>query len=112
MLPNLANALTISRILIIPIILILIYMKGPLSGWTAFILFCLAGITDYFDGYLARLRKEISNLGTFLDPIADKLLVASVILILTSKEIISDYEIIPASGITIKVGKRKFIKVE
>ena len=54
MLPNLSNALTISRILIIPIILILIYMKGPLSGWTAFILFCLAGITDYFDGYFAR----------------------------------------------------------
>ena len=96
MLPNLANALTISRILIIPIILILIYMKGPLSGWTAFILFCLAGITDYFDGYLARLRKEISNLGTFLDPIADKLLVASVILILTSKGIIDGWETIPA----------------
>ena len=113
MLPNLANALTISRILIIPIILILIYMKGPFSGWTAFILFCLAGITDYFDGYLARLRKEISNLGTFLDPIADKLLVASVILILTSKEIISDYEIIPALIILLREiavsGLREFL---
>ncbi len=71
-------------------------MKGPAYAWTAFILFCLAGITDYYDGYFARIRKEISNLGTFLDPIADKLLVASVILILTSKEIISDFEIIPA----------------
>jgi cardiolipin synthase len=88
-------------------------MKGPLSGWTAFILFCLAGITDYFDGYLARLRKEISNLGTFLDPIADKLLVASVILILTSKEIISDYEIIPALIILLREiavsGLREFL---
>ena len=113
MLPNLANALTISRILIIPIILILIYMKGPLSGWIAFILFCLAGITDYYDGYLARLRKEISNLGTFLDPIADKLLVASVILILTSKEIISNYEIIPALIILLREiavsGLREFL---
>jgi len=88
-------------------------MKGPLSGWTAFILFCLAGITDYFDGYLARLRKEISNLGTFLDPIADKLLVASVILILTSKEIISNYEIIPALIILLREiavsGLREFL---
>ena len=92
---NLSNALTISRILIIPIIVLLIYMQGPLSGWTAFILFCLASITDYFDGYFARIRKEISKLGIFLDPIADKLLVASVILILTSKGIISNFEIIP-----------------
>ena len=113
MLPNLSNALTISRILVIPIIVILIYMKGPASGWTAFILFCLAGITDYFDGYFARIRKEISNLGTFLDPIADKLLVASVILILTSKEIISNYEIIPALIILLREiavsGLREFL---
>ena len=113
MLPSLSNALTISRILVIPIILILIYMKGPVSGYTAFILFCLAGITDYFDGYFARIRKEISKLGTFLDPIADKLLVASVILILTSKEIISNYEIIPALIILLREiavsGLREFL---
>ena len=96
MLISLSNTLTISRILVIPIIVILIYMKGPMSAWTAFFLFFLAGITDYFDGYFARMRKEISKLGIFLDPIADKLLVASVILILTSKEIISNFEIIPA----------------
>ena len=71
-------------------------MKSPWYGWIAFILFCLASITDYFDGYLARLRNEVSNLGTFLDPIADKLLVAAVILILTSKEVIADWEVIPA----------------
>ena len=93
---NLSNILTLSRIVVIPLIVLLIYMKGPFYGWIAFILFCLAGITDYFDGYLARIRNEVSNLGTFLDPIADKLLVASVILILTSKEIIADWETIPA----------------
>ena len=93
---NLANILTICRILIIPIIVALIYLKSPFYGWLAFILFCLASITDYFDGYIARIRNEISNLGTFLDPIADKLLVASVILILTSKEVIADWETIPA----------------
>ena len=113
MLNNISNALTLSRILIIPVIVILIYMKGPLSGWIAFILFCLAGITDYFDGYFARIRKEISNLGTFLDPIADKLLVASVILILTSKGIISNFEIIPALIILVREiavsGLREFL---
>ena len=110
---NLSNILTISRIIIIPVIVILIYLKTPLSGWVAFILFCLAGITDYFDGYIARIRKEISNLGIFLDPIADKLLVASVILILTSKEIISNYEIIPALIILVREitvsGLREFL---
>ena len=102
MLQSLSNTLTITRILVIPIIVLLIFMKGPLSAWTAFILFCLVGITDYFDGYFARMRKEISKLGIFLDPIADKLLVASVILILTSKEIISNFEIIPALIILVR----------
>ena len=93
---NLSNILTLSRIIVIPIIVVLIYLKSPFYGWIAFILFCLASITDYFDGYLARIRNEVSSLGTFLDPIADKLLVASVILILTAKEVIADWETIPA----------------
>jgi len=93
---NIANFLTIARIIVIPIIVICIYLKSPFYGWIAFILFCIASITDYFDGYIARIRNEITNFGTFLDPIADKLLVAAVILILTSKGIIADWETIPA----------------
>ena len=93
---NISNILTLSRIIVIPVIVACIYLKSPLYGWIAFTLFTLASITDYFDGYLARIRNEVSNLGTFLDPIADKLLVASVILILTSKEVIADWETIPA----------------
>ena len=93
---NISNILTIIRIAIIPIIVLCIYLTNPYFGWIAFILFCLAGITDYFDGYLARLRNEVTNFGTFLDPIADKLLVAAVILILTSKGVISDWDTIPA----------------
>jgi cardiolipin synthase len=93
---NISNLLTLSRILVIPIIVACIYLKSPWYGWIAFILFCAASITDYFDGYLARIRNEVSTLGTFLDPIADKLLVAAVILILTSKEVITDWETIPA----------------
>ena len=93
---NLSNILTLIRIIIIPIIVLCIYLQNPFFGWTAFLLFCLASITDYFDGYLARIRNEITSFGTFLDPIADKLLVAAVILILTSKGVIADWETIPA----------------
>ena len=93
---NISNILTIIRIVIIPIIVLCIYLTNPYFGWIAFILFCLAGITDYFDGYLARIRDEVTNFGTFLDPIADKLLVAAVLLILTSKGVIADWDTIPA----------------
>ena len=93
---NISNFLTIIRIIIIPIIVICIYLKSPIFGWIAFVLFCLASITDYFDGYLARIRDEVTNFGTFLDPIADKLLVAAVLLILTSKGVIADWDTIPA----------------
>ena len=93
---NLSNFLTLIRITVIPVIVLCIYLKSPFFGWTAFCLFCFASITDYFDGYLARLRNEVTNFGTFLDPIADKLLVAAVILILTSKGVIADWETIPA----------------
>tara|TARA_Y100000590_G_scaffold442051_1_gene569655 strand:- start:3990 stop:4538 length:549 start_codon:yes stop_codon:yes gene_type:complete len=113
MLISLSNALTISRILIIPIIVILIYLKGPLYAWIAFGLFCCAGITDFFDGYIARIRKEISNLGIVLDPIADKLLVSSVILILTYKGVIDQWVIIPALIILLREiavsGLREFL---
>ena len=71
---NLSNFLTLIRIAVIPIIVFCIYLKNPYFGWVAFVLFCLASITDYFDGYIARLRNEVTNFGTFLDPIADKVL--------------------------------------
>ena len=93
---NLSNILTLMRIAVIPVIVLCIYLKSPFFGWTAFFLFCLASITDYFGGYLARIRNEITNFGTFLDQIADKLLVAAVILILTSKNVIADLDTIPA----------------
>ena len=62
---NVSNLLTLFRVGSIPVILIMILMKGSLSGWIAFVLFCIAGISDFFDGYLARIRKEQTNFGTF-----------------------------------------------
>ena len=61
---NLSNFLTLFRIAIIPIILILILSKGELSSWIAFIFFVIAALTDFFDGYFARIRKEQTNFGS------------------------------------------------
>lgn len=81
---NLPNWLTLSRIGVIPPLIALFYWGSPLAGWVSCGLFTIAGITDFFDGYLARTRNEHSLLGRMLDPIADKLLVASVILMLVA----------------------------
>ena len=81
---NLPNWLTLSRIGVIPPLMALFYWDSPLAGWVSCGLFTIAGITDFFDGYFARTRNEHSLLGRMLDPIADKLLVASVILMLVA----------------------------
>ncbi len=82
---RLPNILTYSRILVIPaIVVVFLYMKRPLSDWLCSTLFLYAGVTDFFDGYLARAWHAHSNLGKFLDPIADKLLVATALMLLVS----------------------------
>ena len=65
---NLPNILTLSRIAIIPIVLITFFFDSPAMRWTAVSLFTLAGITDFFDGHLARRANQVSRLGRFLDP--------------------------------------------
>ena len=96
MLTSLPNMLTLSRIAIIPVLLALIYVNQPHSRWIAVIFFILACVTDYFDGYFARHRGEVSAIGRFLDPIADKLLVAAVLLMLVKVDSINDLTILPA----------------
>jgi cardiolipin synthase len=96
MLTNLPNLLTLSRIGVIPILAIVIYVDQPATRWIALGLFTLAGVTDYFDGYLARNRGQVSALGRFLDPIADKLLVAAVLLMLVGVDSISGATLLPA----------------
>ena len=82
---NLPNLLTISRIAVIPLIFISIYV--PTFAWAMFaaILFVIASITDYLDGYLARAWNEKSVFGRLLDPIADKLLVATALVVILTK---------------------------
>ena len=80
---NLPNILTLSRIVTVPVLVALLWYPGWEPGWLAgFALYCLMGITDYFDGYLARAQGTVSKLGQFLDPIADKIMIAAVILML------------------------------
>jgi CDP-diacylglycerol--glycerol-3-phosphate 3-phosphatidyltransferase len=82
MLKELPNFLTILRIILIPVVVASFYIQGNFANYIAAAIFTFASITDYFDGYLARLLKVQSNLGKMLDPIADKLLVASTLMML------------------------------
>ncbi len=79
---NLPNVLTFSRIAAIPVLLALFMIPGDAGRWLACAVFTIAAVTDYFDGYVARTWNQLSELGRCLDPIADKLLVASVLLLL------------------------------
>src|SRR3954453_12992294 len=116
---TLPNILTLSRIVAVPL---LVLMLWPGGGWLdsafAFALYCLMGITDYFDGYVARARGAVSRLGMFLDPIADKIMVAAVIMMLASTRAHSDpvihgLHIVPALVILIREiavsGLREFL---
>ena len=76
---TLPNILTLSRIVAVPLLVGLLWFpQWPTGYGIAFALYCLMGITDYFDGYLARAHGTVSKLGQFLDPIADKIMVAAV----------------------------------
>ncbi len=79
---NLPNMLTMFRILVIPLVLFFVYYESRLNSFIAACLFALASITDYFDGWLARRRGLITVLGKFLDPLADKLIVSSTLVML------------------------------
>jgi cardiolipin synthase (CMP-forming) len=95
---NIPNLLTYGRILTVPLIVLCFFLEGflhatELARWAAFWLFAAASITDFFDGYLARIWHQTSNIGRMLDPIADKLLVASILLLLAADGTIAGWSI-------------------
>jgi len=112
-LTNLPNILTLSRIACIPIIVALFFIPADWAAWLACAVFGLAAMTDYFDGYLARQRAEVSAFGKLLDPIADKMLVAAVLLLLVGFGQLSGVSIIPALIILMREilvsGMREFL---
>jgi len=79
---NLANKLTMTRIALIPLFMICVLIDIPNGNIIATALFVLAAVTDFLDGYIARKRKQITNLGKLLDPLADKLLVSAGLVVL------------------------------
>ena len=81
---SLPNLLTLSRIFAVPILVFLLWRPAPLDYAITFVLYCIVGLTDYLDGYLARAQGRISRLGQFLDPIADKIMVGAVLVMLIS----------------------------
>ena len=93
---NIANILTLSRIAAIPLIAALLFFNEPALRWIAFILFAVACITDFFDGYIARRMDQVSALGRFLDPIADKLVVAAILMVMTAHGQIRGWVVLPA----------------
>ena len=101
---NLPNYLTFARIIIVP--LLVVVLLTPLaeqwvgiSGYAlAIIVFLVASLTDIFDGYLARRRNQVSNLGKFLDPIADKLLVSAALIVLVEKHLAPSWAVVVILG--------------
>ncbi len=96
MLNSLPNLLTISRILLIPLIVGMFWVPGDTARWVTMALFVVAGVTDYLDGVAARSLGRISSLGRFLDPVADKLLVAAILMMLVGFDNVRGLVILPA----------------
>jgi cardiolipin synthase len=96
MLTTLPNLLTLSRIVAIPLVIATFYLPSPYGPWIGCGLFALAGFTDWLDGHMARRWQQQSELGRFLDPIADKLLVAAVLFMLAALQRIAELTIFPA----------------
>ena len=111
---TLPNILTLSRIFAVPILVALLWHPNWGTGYgIAFALYCLMGITDYFDGYVARAQGAVSKLGIFLDPIADKIMIAAVLMMLVNTQDIMGWHIIPAIIILLREiavsGLREFL---
>ena len=90
------NYLTIGRIIIVPVFVTTFYLPGFYGDIIPFTLFLIASFTDFLDGLLARMYKEESELGELLDPIADKIIVATALILLVMNETIQNYEVIAA----------------
>lgn len=93
---SLPNILTYGRIIAVPLVVLCFFVEGRLQStdaarWTAVGIFIVASITDFFDGYLARIWQQTSNIGRMLDPIADKLLVSACLLLLAADTTIAGW---------------------
>ena len=111
---NLPNTLTILRLLAAPgVVIMFLYFHRPLADWVALVLFIAAALTDFLDGYLARLWKQESKLGAMLDPIADKAMVIIALVVITGFSGMNPWILLPATVIIFREvfvsGLREFL---
>ena len=102
MLTDLPNLLTLSRIAAIPLLVACVAVRTPATDFVACVVFSVAAITDYFDGRIARGRRQMSDIGRMLDPIADKLLVGAALMLLAGQERLSAWGLYPAIVILLR----------
>jgi cardiolipin synthase (CMP-forming) len=93
---SLPNALTLARIVLVPLFVAAFFLPGEVGRWIVFVLFCLAGATDALDGIIARKFGAESSFGRMLDPIADKLIVSAALLMLAADGTLSGIHLVPA----------------
>lgn len=91
---NLANKLTVLRMILVPVFLICAMLNTSTGNIIALAIFIIASVTDKLDGYIARSRNQITNFGKFMDPLADKLLVTCALIILVEKNIIPAWVVV------------------
>ena len=111
---NIPNILTIIRLVAAPAIVIMfLYFSRPIADWFALVIFLVAALSDWFDGYLARLWKQESKFGAMLDPIADKVMVIIALLIITGFSGMNPWILLPSSMIMVREvfvsGLREFL---
>jgi cardiolipin synthase (CMP-forming) len=99
---DLPNLLTLSRIAAIPLLVLLVALHRPATDLAACVVFAIAGITDYLDGRIARDRRQTSDFGRMLDPIADKLLVGASLMMLVGMSRVSFWGLFPAVVIMLR----------
>ncbi len=104
------NLLSLFRIAIIPLLVYILTYTDPLSSALAALLFLVAAATDYFDGYLARRNKTVSNLGKVLDPLADKLMIVATLIMLAAMDR-PDNAVVPAWLVVIVVARETAVTI-
>lgn len=88
---NLANKITVGRIVLIPVFMVFLLSNVPYGDWLAVLFFSLAAVTDGLDGYVARSQRQVTLFGQFLDPVADKLLISAALITLVDLHQLSSW---------------------
>ncbi|MBU0799440.1 MAG: CDP-diacylglycerol--glycerol-3-phosphate 3-phosphatidyltransferase [Alphaproteobacteria bacterium] len=99
MMNNLANILTVARVLLLPFIILLLFLPFHWAAWLCLILYIVAAITDFLDGWVARKYNQITAFGRFLDPIADKIFVVTILLMLVAVDRITGFSVLAVVAI-------------